>query len=193
MFGWKNVPTLIVPGEILCEKTRGMDGGAMTDGTTGHHGAMISGATLRLIFSRGFWPQEMDNTQFRTAHFPRTRTILVSWTLRKIASRPKGHVIYHAPESIFERFRFFLELISRFEFDFRRCGNYVCWTIRFFGVSKVQSLTMWPYMCLCCGLFVPTQFQFECCCVRDDSWWHIQIHFLRYMWTYMYMNMYMNM
>ena len=30
-----------------------------------------------------------------------------------------------------------------------------------FLVSKVQSHTMWPYMCLCCGLFVPTQFHFE--------------------------------
>ena len=32
-----------------------------------------------------------------------------------------------------------------------------------------HSHTMWPYMCLCCGLFVTTQFQFECCGVRDDS------------------------
>ena len=39
----------------------------------------------------------------------------------------------------------------------------------FFGVFKVQSHTMWPYMCLCCGLFVPTQFHFECCGFRDDS------------------------
>ena len=23
-------------------------------------------------------------------------------------------------------------------------------------------------MCMCCGLFVPTQFHFECCGVRDD-------------------------
>ena len=37
----------------------------------------------------------------------------------------------------------------------------------FFGVFKVESHTMWPYMCLCCGLFVPTQFQFECYGVRD--------------------------
>ena len=29
---------------------------------------------------------------------------------------------------------------------------------------------MWPYMCLCCGLFVPTQFHFECCGVRDDMY-----------------------
>ncbi len=31
-------------------------------------------------------------------------------------------------------------------------------------------------MCVCCGLFVPTEFQFECCCVRDDSWWHMYIY-----------------
>ena len=40
---------------------------------------------------------------------------------------------------------------------------------RIFGVFKVQSHTMWPYMCLCCGLFVPTQFHFECCGVFDES------------------------
>ena len=32
--------------------------------------------------------------------------------------------IYHAARNQSERFRGFLELISRFEFDFRRCGNY---------------------------------------------------------------------
>ena len=39
----------------------------------------------------------------------------------------------------------------------------------FLGVFKVQSHTMWPSMCLCCGLFAPTQFQLECCGVFDDS------------------------
>ena len=29
---------------------------------------------------------------------------------------------------------------------------------------------MWPYMFLCCGLFVPTQFHFECCGVFDDMY-----------------------
>ena len=32
---------------------------------------------------------------------------------------------YHAAENKFERFRRFLQLISRFEFEFRRCGNYI--------------------------------------------------------------------
>ena len=44
------------------------------------------------------------------------------------------------------------------------------WTIRILGVFKVQSHTMWLSMCMCCGLFVPTEFQFECGGVRDDSW-----------------------
>ena len=77
---------------------------------------------------------------------------------------------YHAARNLFERFRVFLELISRFEFEFCRRGNYIFWTIRIFGVFKVQPQAMWPYMCLCCGLFVTTQFQFECCGVLDD-WW----------------------
>ena len=78
------------------------------------------------------------------------------------------------PETISNDFRVFLELISRFEFDFRRCGFFF-WAIRIFGVFKVQSHTMWPYMCLCCGLFVPTQFHFEC-------WWRPW----RFMLTYTY-------
>ena len=52
-------------------------------------------------------------------------------------------------------------------------SNFVVAKIIFFErfeflVFKVQSHTMWPYMCLCCGLFVTTQFQFECCGVRDS-------------------------
>ena len=43
-----------------------------------------------------------------------------------------------------------------------RCRCHCC-------VFKVQSHTMWVYMCLCCGLFAPTQFHFECCGVLDDS------------------------
>ena len=57
-----------------------------------------------------------------------------------------------------------LELMSRFGFEFCRCE-----TIRIFGMLGVQSHTMWLYMCLCFGLFAPTHFQVECCCVFDDS------------------------
>ena len=70
---------------------------------------------------------------------------------------------YHARRNQFERFRAFLELISRFEFDFRRCRNYFFSTIRIFGGFKVQLHAMRLYMCMCCGLFAPTQFHFECC------------------------------
>ena len=45
---------------------------------------------------------------------------------------------------------------------------------------------MWPYMCLCCGLFVPTQFHFECCGVRDDMY----ISIYTYFWIYRYVNVY---
>ena len=70
---------------------------------------------------------------------------------------------YHAAENKFERFRGFLQLISRFEFEFRRCGNYIFWTIRIFGA----------FMWMCRGLVVPTQFHFECCGFLDGSRWHI--------------------
>ena len=76
---------------------------------------------------------------------------------------------YHSRRNQFARFRAFLELTSRFEFEFCRRGNFFFLTIRIFGVFKVPPQAMWPYMCLCCGLFVPTQFHFECCGFRDDS------------------------
>ena len=76
---------------------------------------------------------------------------------------------YHATGNKFERFRGFLELISRFEFEFSRRENIFFERFEFFGVFKVQPQAMWPYMCMCCGLFAPTQFHFECCGVRDDS------------------------
>ena len=67
----------------------------------------------------------------------------------------RGSLFTIPPETNSNDFGGFLELISRFEFGFRRRG--------------VPSHTMWPCMCMCCGLFVPTQFHFECCGVRDDS------------------------
>ena len=76
---------------------------------------------------------------------------------------------YHSARNQFERFREVLELSSRFEFDIRRRGNLFSERFDFFGVFKVQSHTMWPHMCMCCGLFAPTQYHFECCGVRDDS------------------------
>ena len=52
-----------------------------------------------------------------------------------------------------------LELISRFEFEFCRRENYFLKRFEFLVCS-----------CECChGLFVPTQFHFECYGFRDDS------------------------
>ena len=73
---------------------------------------------------------------------------------------------YHAPGNQFARFREFLELIRRFEFEFCRREIFFL-TIRIFGAFKVQTHTV-AYMCMCCGLFVPTQFHFECCGFPDD-------------------------
>ena len=78
----------------------------------------------------------------------------------------------------------FFGMIDGFEFEFRRRGNYIFWRIRIFGLFKVQSDTMRPYMCLCCGLCVPTQLQFECCGVRDD--WFMMTHFCMYIYIYLY-------
>ena len=68
---------------------------------------------------------------------------------------------YYSHRNQFERFRVFWELISRFEFDFRRRGNYFLNDSNFLVCSKFNRM--------CCGLFVPTQFHFECCRVCDDS------------------------
>ena len=80
--------------------------------------------------------------------------------------------VYYAAQNQFERFGRFLELISRFEFEFRHCGTYF-WRIRILGVFKVQSHAMWPYMCLCCGLFcadaIPSRMLW-------CPWRHVQIH-----------------
>ena len=64
---------------------------------------------------------------------------------------------YHSRRNQCERYREFLELISRFEFEFCRRGNYE--RFEFFGA----------FMWMCRGLFVPTQFHFECCGFFDGS------------------------
>ena len=66
-------------------------------------------------------------------------------------------------------FGWFLELISRFEFEFCRRGNFFVNDSNFLVCSKFNHTQCGPYMCLCCGLFVPTQFLFECCGVCDNS------------------------
>ena len=71
---------------------------------------------------------------------------------------------YYSARNQFERFRGFSELISRFEFGFRRRGKKLFERFEFLCVHATTLS-----MCLCCGLFAPTQFHFECCGVRDDS------------------------
>ena len=76
---------------------------------------------------------------------------------------------YHAARNQFKRFLGFFELISRFEFDFRRCGifyflndsNFWCVQSSITHNVAVHVPVLW--------LFVPTQFYFECCGVCDDS------------------------
>ena len=83
---------------------------------------------------------------------------------------PRWRVVYNSVENLFERFRVGLESISRFEFEFRRCGIFFFLNYsNFWCVQSSITHTMWPCMCLCCGLFVPTQFHFECCGIRNDS------------------------
>ena len=48
-------------------------------------------------------------------------TVLVFWR-RCVLTEARS---YHARRNQFERFREFLELTSRFEFEFRRCENYI--------------------------------------------------------------------
>ena len=76
---------------------------------------------------------------------------------------------YYAARNQFKRFwgGFFLNELADSNSIFVVAEIFL--TIRIFAVFKVQSHTMWPYMCMCCSLFVPTQFHFECCGVLDDS------------------------
>ena len=77
-------------------------------------------------------------------------------------------VQYHSLGNQSERFREFLYLISRFEFVFV-AAEFFLNDSNFWCVQSSITHTMWPYMCMCCSLFAPTQFHFECCGVFDDS------------------------
>ena len=79
----------------------------------------------------------------------------------------RRRVDYHSRPNQFERFRGVLELICRFEFDFLRRENFFE-RFEFLVCSKFNH-TQWPYMCMCCGLSVPTQFHSECYGVIDGS------------------------
>ena len=87
-------------------------------------------------------------------------TYLLSYLPTHLPANPRIFRLTMPPEINSNDFGGFLELISRFEFEFCRRENYFFWRIRIFGV----------FMWMCCGLFVPTQFHFECCDFLDD-WW----------------------
>ena len=77
--------------------------------------------------------------------------------------------IYYAARNQFERFREFLELIGRFELDFRRRGFFFFLNDSNFWCVQSSMTHNVAVHGMCCGLFIPTQFHFECCGVRDDS------------------------
>ena len=84
---------------------------------------------------------------------------------------PEPTVIYYSARNQFERFRVVLGINSQIQIRFSSLR--IFGTIRFFRVFGVRTHTMWLYIWLCCGLCAPTQFHFECCGVRDDSWWRV--------------------
>ena len=60
------------------------------------------------------------------------------------------HPPYHSARNKFERFRGVLELISRFEFDFRRCGFFSFERLEFLVCSKFNHRTCASVVaCLC--------------------------------------------
>ena len=88
----------------------------------------------------------------------------------------EGGVTYHAVENQFERFRVFLELFSRFEFDCRRCEKMFLKDSNFCVNHMQRDCT-----CACAvASLQPTQFHFECCGVLDDSRCHIYIYIYLY-------------
>ena len=76
-------------------------------------------------------------------------------------------ILYHSRQNQFERFRGFLQLISRFEFDFRRRGiflkdsNFWCVQSSITHNVAVHVPVLWP-------VCAHTQFHFECCGFRDS-------------------------
>ena len=67
--------------------------------------------------------------------------------------------MYHAAENQFERFREFLELVSRFEFEFRRRGNYLFEGFEFLVCSKFNHThhvaVHEPVLCPVCTHTIP--------------------------------------
>ena len=97
------------------------------------------------------------------------KNVDLDWECTRRECKPHESIIeeHHSTGNYFRRFLGILELISRFAFDFSRCGFFLM--IRIFGVFGAQSHEMRLYMCMCCGQFAPTQFHFACFCVFDNS------------------------
>ena len=76
------------------------------------------------------------------------------WRFRRFSTWTKLWTVYHAAENKFERFREVLELISRFEFDFRRCGNILFERFEYLMCSKFSHIQRectcaYAVACLC--------------------------------------------
>ena len=78
--------------------------------------------------------------------------------LRWFRGRLVELVPYHSAQNLFERFRGFLELMSRFEFEFCRCENYFFLKDSNFWCVHVN--VPWPV----CGHAI----LFDCCGFLDD-------------------------
>ena len=81
---------------------------------------------------------------------------------------------YHAARNKFERFRGFLELISRFEFEFRRRENYFFERFDFLVCSEFNH-TQCGRTCACALACVCPQNSISNVVVRDDMYIYIQI------------------
>ena len=68
------------------------------------------------------------------------------------ANRTRARNRYHSARNKFDRFRWFLELIGRFQFEFCRCQNYIFEQFEFWVCSKfnhthhvaVNVPLLWP-------------------------------------------------
>ena len=76
------------------------------------------------------WRTRRLNNYTKSQHHALTTTTSrkKKWDLLENLSKVCSHIalkcLYHAARNLFERFRVFLELISRFEFEFCRCENF---------------------------------------------------------------------
>ena len=83
----------------------------------------------------------------------------------------------------------FWELISRFEFDFCRCGNHFLERFEFLVCSKFNH-TQCGRTCACAVacLHTHTQLHFECCGVVDD--WRQHLYIYIYIYIYIHIDIY---